>query len=79
MSLRNKNKGQTLFVINNDPIVSNKIYLAFDQTPCRPDSFTIKDDLVSNKIKKDIHNNIKIVHIISKLDSKGSNKNEVVL
>lgn len=54
-------------------IASNKIYLAFEKTDWRPDYFTVADTLVWNKIKKEIHTDIKIVHIPSYLNKKSCN------
>ena len=55
-------------------LASNKIYLAFDQTDWRPDFYTIADNLVWEKIKNSVHDDIELVHIASKLDKTGSNR-----
>ena len=55
-------------------IASNKIYLAFDQTDWRPNIYTIADNLVWEKIKDSVHDDIELVHIASKLDKTGANK-----
>lgn len=54
-------------------IASNKIFLAFEQTPWRPNVFTIADGLVWDKIGHALHEDIDLVHIRSTLDYKKSN------
>ncbi|MEM7487245.1 MAG: 6-hydroxymethylpterin diphosphokinase MptE-like protein [Bacteroidota bacterium] len=54
-------------------IASNKIFLAFDQTPWRPSIFTIADGLVWDKIAHQIHEDIEVVHTRYDLDYKKSN------
>lgn len=54
-------------------IASNKISLAFKETPWRPDYYTIADPLVWTKINKSIDENIKTVHIPSHFDYKDCN------
>lgn len=53
-------------------IASNKVYLAFEQTKWRPDFFTVADPLVWDKIKKNIHEDIEVVHIPHSLNDKDS-------
>lgn len=55
-------------------IASNKIYLAFDQTDWRPNIYTIADNLVWEKIKDAVHDDIEIVHIASTLNKIGANR-----
>lgn len=55
-------------------IASNKIYLAFDKTSWRPDFYTVADPILWDKIKNEIHNDIKTVHIPNYLDGENSNK-----
>ena len=60
-SLKNKHKGETIFIIGNGPsltpeilskikgktcLASNKIYLMFGITDWRPNYYTVEDDLV---------------------------------
>jgi len=69
--------GQRGFIICNGPslqigdldkltneitIASNSVYLAFEQTKWRPTFFTVCDDLVAQKIHKQIHQYIDVVH-----------------
>lgn len=54
-------------------IASNKVYLAFEKTDWRPNYFTVADTLVWDKIKKEIHADIKTVHIPSYLTKKSCN------
>ena len=44
-------------------IASNKVFLAFDQTPWRPDYFTIADIILWKKLRRDIHEHVQIVHL----------------
>jgi hypothetical protein len=82
-SLAGKYRGRAGFVIGNGPslttddltkicgqvsIASNKIYLAFDETPWRPNIYTIVDLLVWEKLKDDILKKIALVHIPSYLE-----------
>lgn len=43
-------------------VASNKIYLAFDKTPWRPDYYTVVDEIVWAKIKDEIHKYVRLVH-----------------
>jgi len=49
-------------------IASNKIYLAFAHTDWRPDYYTVADPLVWEKVKNNIHDDIKVVYIPDYLD-----------
>jgi hypothetical protein len=44
-------------------IASNKIFLAFDRTPWRPDYFTIVDILVWKKLRTSLHHHVDLVHL----------------
>ena len=76
--MKNKYAGQPGFVIGNGPslkvddltklqgrfvsIASNKIYLAFDQTPWRPDFFTTVDAVLAKKIREEAPKHFKTIH-----------------
>lgn len=77
-SLSGKYRGRAGFVIGNGPslttddltkicgqvsIASNKIYLAFDETPWRPNIYTIADPLVWEKVKDHVLELLPTVHI----------------
>lgn len=42
-------------------IASNKVYLAFDQTPWRPDYYSIVDILLWKKVRQDLHEHVPLV------------------
>jgi hypothetical protein len=44
-------------------IASNKVFLAFDRTPWRPDYFTIADILLWKKLRREIHQRVPLVHL----------------
>lgn len=82
-SLAGKYRGCPGFVVGNGPsltiddltrifgqvsIASNKIYLAFDETPWRPNIYTVADPLVWGKIKDIVLDLVPTVHIPDYLD-----------
>ena len=91
--LRNRFEGQAGWVIGNGPsltasdltrivgktsVASNKIYLAFESTRWRPDFFTVSDELLWAKIRNQLHQDIKKVHISPRLDSSDTDRETVL-
>ncbi len=82
-SLRNRHAGQRGFVIGNGPslrmedlsrlqgeicLAANRIYLAFDQTPWRPDYVTVADAVLWPKIREEIGQHVTGVHAVADLE-----------
>jgi len=91
--LHGKYRGRRGFVIGNGPslrisdltrlkdevcIASNKVYLAYPETPWRPTLLTCADRLVWEKIRGEIHQHSDRIHLLSTLKV-GPVKAEVVL
>lgn len=59
---------------NEFSVASNKIFLAFEEIPWRPNIFTIADGLVWDNIGHKVHQDISVVHTRYSLDYKKSNR-----